>query len=146
MQLDNETLLKLLAVMISGGVGVSLVAQFLKKQLGLKTNAVIHTVVLVLASLAAFAQYFQQIHSQLAPSILGISTATIYGISQLVFKYASYGSAFVSKVNAYNQGQSPATSTDTQTTYSTQVFSAPTSVSSTTSSFITPDKPQGFEL
>jgi hypothetical protein len=145
MVLDNETILKLLGVMIASGFGVSLVAQFLKKNLGLKTsNTVMHTLVVALACVAAFAQYFEQIHSQLAPTILGISSATIYGVSQMVFKYASYGTSFVNKINSYNQAQNATASlSDSQTSYTTQVFSAP----STTSVYPTQsEQPQGFEL
>jgi deferrochelatase/peroxidase EfeB len=148
MQLDTDIILKSLGVIVASGVGVSLVAQLLKKQLKLQANAVIHTVVVVLASLAAFAQYFQQIHSQLPPVVLGISTTAIYGISQIVFKYASYGSTFASNVSAYNQGQKAKQSVvdNSQYSYTSGVFTPTPSGTATIAVAPQTEQSQGFEL
>jgi hypothetical protein len=105
MVLNGHEILVLLGVALGGGLGVSLVSQFLKRVAGLQSAAAIHTMVIGLTSVAAFAQYVTELHSTLPPTVLGISATTIYGFSQLIYKYASYASKFMRDVKAYNEGQ-----------------------------------------
>lgn len=123
MDISVATLLGLVGTTVGGGLLVSLVAQAIKKTAGLKSGAVIHTAVVALASAGAAAQYVIQIHSKIPPVVLGISGPAIYGISQAVYKYVSYGSAFAAKVSAYNAGttgpQVVATPAITSTTITT---------------------------
>jgi hypothetical protein len=108
MQLDPETLTQFLLVMAGSGVGLVAIAQVFKKTLrrfGVDSDAVIHTVVIALAAALGALQYFQEFHAQLPASVLGVSTVTIYGFSQMIFKYGTYALNFLNRVSAYNQSQ-----------------------------------------
>lgn len=144
MQIDNQIIFQLIGGIVASGLAVNLTAQFLKKKAGVRSGAIIHTVVVLLSAITALTQYIEQIHAKLPLTILGVSGPAIYGLTQFVFKYASYGSKFANDVQNYNQAQNAtASQNDSQTIYTTQVFSAP----STTSVYPTqPEQPQGFEL
>lgn len=104
MNLDTtHSLLMILATTLGGGVGVHLFANVFKKLFKLKSSAVIHTMVVALASVAAGLQYVQQIHAVIPPVILGISGPAIYGFSQIIYRYVGYASDFLSQVRAYNE-------------------------------------------
>lgn len=108
MNLDTtHSLVVVLGTLLAGGVGVHLAANILKKFFGLKSSSVIHTLVLALAAVASGMQYFWQIHSSLPPVILGISTTTVYGFSQIIYRYSGYTSDFLGKVKAYNDSIAP---------------------------------------
>lgn len=76
------------------GVVVALVAQGVKKSFRLDekdtklAKASIHAVVLAATTLAGYAQYVVQFHSKLPVDVLGISGASIYGVSQVVYKFS----------------------------------------------------------
>lgn len=109
MNLDTtHNLLLTLGTLLAGGIGVHLVANLLKRLFGLKSSSVIHTMVLALAAVASGMQYFWQLHSNLPPVVLGISTTTVYGFSQIIYRYAGYASDFLGKVNAYQASVAPA--------------------------------------
>lgn len=105
MQANGHQILVILASLLGGGVGVSLFAQLLKKVFKMKTNAVIHTMVIAISVIASVAQYILQLKSQLPPVILGISLTSIYGISQVVFKYSQYAGHFFNDVKLFRASQ-----------------------------------------
>jgi hypothetical protein len=97
---NAHELIILIAAIVTGAVGVNLVAQILKKLFKLKVDAVIHTMVVAVSFVAAAAQYVLTFKSQFPPEILGVSSAAIYGLSQVTFKYAKYVSGFIAKVSS----------------------------------------------
>lgn len=124
MQLTTHTILVLLGSVLGGGVGVSLVAQAVKKLGKMESEKLIHTLVVAVSLISGAAQYVLQYHSKLPTAFLGISTASIYGFSQLVFKGSKYANEFLGKVYTSNATVTPATSNVSAA--STDVVSTPT--------------------
>lgn len=109
MVLSSHELIVLLSTLVGSALAVNFVAQVLKKLFKLKTDSVIHTMVVAVSAVAGFAQYSVQIKSQLPPEVLGISATSIYGFSQVFFKYAQYAQGFITRVNTALAAQSAQT-------------------------------------
>ena len=131
MQVSTHEIYVLIASLFAGGVGVSLVAQFIKKVAKMQTDHLIHLMVLGVTGIAAAAQYIIQYHSKLPASVLGVSTASIYGFSQLVFKYSKYTNGFLSKVYSKETG----TTTETTSAAPVASVSEPSAATSDTPTF-----------
>src|SRR5947209_20350110 len=84
----------------AGTLALPLLAQALKKFPRLNIGAVIHTLVVLLAALMALAQYAIQLHGKPSLFVPGISTLSIYGLSQLVYKYGKYAQPLLDKASA----------------------------------------------
>lgn len=111
MVLTGHEIIAVLTALAVSGVLASVIGQGVKKTLGLKTDSVIHTMILAVSTVLGYAQYIMQVHSKLPPEVLGISVSAIYGVSQIVFKYASYATNFLTDVQAAADAPAPATST-----------------------------------
>jgi len=109
---DITNFMPVLYGLLGSGVLVTLVAQALKKLPKLEREEVIHTMVVVLSVAAAVAQYVFQIKGQLPLKFLGVSTLTIFGVSQIVYKYAGYGLNFLSRVQIVDGSQTSASQAD----------------------------------
>lgn len=97
--IEVSTLVGYLGLAIGGGaVLVPLLAQAFKKVFGLESGVVIHTMVLALGVILAGAQYVMQVHGQLPIALPGVSALTMYGVSQLVYKYAGYSKDILGRV------------------------------------------------
>jgi len=114
MQLSTHEILVLLGSVLGGGVAVSLLAQAVKKS-GLVKDLV-HIFVVALSAIGAVAQYLVQYHSKLPVTFLGISGASIYGVSQLVYNWSKTANGFLAKAYGSN---SSTTVTGTTTTTAT---------------------------
>lgn len=81
-----------------GGIGVSIIAQLLKRLLGLSSSKVIHFVVITLSFVASALDYvISAIHGN--PAILASHTASILGIANAAHTFiVSDADAFVGKV------------------------------------------------
>lgn len=97
--------------LIGIGGGVVIVSQLIKKLFGLNSSHVIHLMVVAVSIVAAAAQYVLQLKN-VPVEVLGISSASIYGLSQGVYKEAKYVSDFLGKVNAYNSSQNTSAQAD----------------------------------
>jgi len=86
-------------ILASGAVLAPLLAQAIKKMFGLKSGAVIHTVVVALSAVMAGAQYLIQAHGKLPLAVPLGSAINIYGLSQLVYKYGGYAQDLIGRVN-----------------------------------------------
>lgn len=104
MQLNGHELIVLATTLGLGGVAVSLAAKLLKKVAKGHLDQDIHKVVLALTAVASGAQYFQQLHATLPPTVLGISGASIYGVSQLVYRASTWTTGALGKVQAKADG------------------------------------------
>lgn len=107
MVLNGHEIISLLSLILGGGVAVNLVAQGIKKTFGLKTDWVIHTMVVAITSVIAYAGYILSMKS-LPPDVLGISGTSIYGVSQLLFKYGRYALSFLNEVQSERKNKTPA--------------------------------------
>lgn len=97
---------QLLAMTVGGGAAVTLIAQILKKTLGVKSTPVIHSLVVAVAALAALAQYFLALKS-LPAEVLGISGSAIWGLSQAFYKAAPYLVKFLGQVQSAENAPAP---------------------------------------
>lgn len=70
-----------------GGIAVFLLAQAIKKAFGLSSGHVIHLMVVAVSIIIAAAQYLLQLKN-LPVEVLGISSTTVYGVSQFVYNEA----------------------------------------------------------
>lgn len=113
MEINGHQIIVLLLTLLGGGVGVSIVAQGLKKLFKLNVNSVIRTMVAAASAVAAGAQYAVTLKSKVPPEILGVTATTIYGASQLVFQYSKDFSGFMAKVQAFDAAQKPAAASTT---------------------------------
>ena len=121
MQLSTHEILVLLGSVLGGGVGVSLVAQFVKKTAKMQSTHLIHAFVVAISVIGAAAQYVMQYHSKLPSSFLGVSSVSIYGFSQLLYRGSKSANAFLGKVYASNasgsaKAETPVVTTATETT------------------------------
>ena len=98
MELTSQAISLFLVATGAGGFGVFLVAWVLKKTLKNHLDNDIHAIVVVLSALAAVAQYFEQIHATLPPYILGVSLASIYGVSQVIYKVSKFSGTLANNV------------------------------------------------
>jgi hypothetical protein len=90
---------------LSGGVGVALFSQFIKKLAKLENEKVIQFVVGALAFLAAALQYLLSSHS-IPPTVLGLHTAVIIGIAQPTYLYfVKPANKFFSEVKKFTAEQ-----------------------------------------
>jgi hypothetical protein len=91
----------LAAVLLGGGVGVTLVAQIIRKLAGsnLKSKHVIRFMVGALSFGAAGLQYVTSLKG-LPPTVLGVSAPAIYGFSQLAYQYVIKTTGFLEQVDA----------------------------------------------
>jgi hypothetical protein len=108
MELTVSQVIFILSGLLGGGVGVSIVFQGIKKFArwrGVTSDAVIHTMVVAVSFVAAATQYVLMLKTKLPPEVLGISFTSMYGVSQVVFKYSKYVRGFLDKVNAYNSSK-----------------------------------------
>lgn len=85
----------------AGTIALPLLAQVLKKFPRLNISAAIHTMVVLLAAAMALAQYVVQLHGTPSLFVPGISFTTIYGLSQLVYKYGKYAQPLLDKAGAF---------------------------------------------
>jgi hypothetical protein len=89
-----------------GGSLVTLIVQGIKKTIHLDekeakwATAAIHAFAIGLSGLAAIAEYFTQIHSTLPKSVMGLSTAAIYGVTMVVYNFAKLAETDVETVQA----------------------------------------------
>lgn len=89
----------------TGGILVVLVAALIKKVFGLKSEAAIHTMVVVVNGAAAAAQYLLT-SKNLPPEILGLNLSIMYTASQFVYRYSKYTAGFLGRVQAtYSAGK-----------------------------------------
>lgn len=105
--LNSHQVLTLLATALGSGVGVSLLVAAGKKFGFVKSLA--HELVMATSLIAGAAQYVIQFHSNLPTSVLGVSTLSVYGFSQLVYKNSSRLNSFLGKV--YGGNSQPASQT-----------------------------------
>lgn len=127
MQLSTHEILVLLGSVLGGGVGVSLVAQFVKKTAKMQSTHLIHAFVVAISVLGAAAQYVMQYHSKLPSSFLGVSSVSIYGFSQLLYRGSKTANAFLGKVYASNASNQPTVSATVGSTATVSLTSQTTS-------------------
>jgi hypothetical protein len=99
MVLNGHEIIILLSVFFGGGVGVAIAAYLFKVVFGLQSSKVIHTMVVALTVVAAGAQYLLSLKN-IPPTVLGVSSTAIYGVSQLVYKGVKAANVFLSEVQA----------------------------------------------
>jgi hypothetical protein len=102
MVVTGHTLLVLLLVIFGGGLGVNITGVIVKRLFGIKSGTVMHTVILAITAVYSTAQYILGLHSQLPPEVLGVTGTSIYGWSQVVYRYAKSAAAFFSEVQDWN--------------------------------------------
>lgn len=107
---DITNYMPFLATLLGGGVAVTLIAQAVKKVFGLDSSHVIHLMVVAVSIVLAAAQYVLQ-SKNLPPEVLGVSGATIYGISQLVYNEAGFAKTLLSRVQISVAPAAPALAT-----------------------------------
>jgi uncharacterized membrane protein YuzA (DUF378 family) len=105
MEITSSLLATLLGLTVGGGLAVNLVALLCKRWFGLESDSVLHTLVLALSGLAGVAEYLLVLNAQLPPQVLGVTSTSIYGFSQAIFKYAKVAGKFFEEVRAYNQSK-----------------------------------------
>lgn len=109
MQLTSHEIITLLSTALGGGAGVSLLIAGLKKVGWVDKLA--HEMVVLTSVLAGAAQFVLQFHSKMPSSVLGVSTVSIYGFSQLVYKFSGRANQLLSRVYA---GKGPVSTSETQ--------------------------------
>lgn len=119
MQIDSHQIITLLSVALGGGAGVSVLVAGLKK-IGWVKNLT-HELVVLTSVLAGAAQFVLQFHSKLPSSVLGVSTVSIYGFSQLVYKFSGRINQVLSGVYGNKGSVSASTVSDASTTTSVDV-------------------------
>ena len=80
-----------------GGILVVLLAQAIKKVFGLSSGHVIHLMVVAVSIAIAAAQYVLQLKN-LPVQVLGVNTATVYGVSQFVYNEAPRVMSFLKRI------------------------------------------------
>ena len=124
---DITNYLPFLATLLGGGVAVTLAAQAIKRVFGLNSGHVIHLMVVAVSVLLAVAQYLIQNKAKLPVEVLGVSGATIYGVSQFVYNEAGFFKTLLSRVNISLSDPATAAApvTTSGTTETTTVVAAP---------------------
>src|SRR5487761_1117312 len=100
MQLTSHEIITLLSSALGGGVGGSLLGAGFKKFGWVKNLA--HELVVLTSIAAGAAQFVLQFHSKMPSSVLGVSTVSIYGFSQLVYKFSGRLNSLLSRVYGNN--------------------------------------------
>jgi hypothetical protein len=96
-------------VYLGGGTALAIIAQLLKRVLGLNSEKVIQFLVVGVAALISVIQYIL-VAGNLPPVVMGIHTATLIGIAQPLYIYfLKPFSAFLGNVKAYQLSQNAAT-------------------------------------
>lgn len=99
MNLSGHELSMLITTAVAGGIGVTALTAVLKRIFKLNLDVVIHSLVIALSFAATAAQYVLQFHSKLPVNVLGLNMASVYGFSQFVYKFASYGKKYLPGVS-----------------------------------------------
>jgi hypothetical protein len=101
---DITNILPFVMSLLAGGVGVVLLAQGIKRVFGMNSEHAIHAMVLLVSAAAAIAQYILNFRG-LPVEVLGVSSASIYGISQAVYKESKYAIDLLNRVQAANKAK-----------------------------------------
>jgi hypothetical protein len=119
----TQQLLQFLGVLVGSGAAVTVVAQVIKKALGLKSKGVIHVMVIGVTALASAAQYVLTLKN-IPVEVLGISGTAIWGASQAYYKAAPAIVNFLTKEEAAVDGKA------TQADKEVAAVSVPTALTS----------------
>lgn len=86
MNVDFSNFAVVLGTLVAtGGIGVFGFMKLFKKVSKVDADHILHLVTLVVSLAGAVAQYVLQLKGKLPPEVLGMTTATVYAASQLVF-------------------------------------------------------------
>jgi hypothetical protein len=105
--IDITNVMPFILSLLGGGVLVVLLAQGIKRVFGMNSEHAIHIMVLLVSGAAAIAQYILNFRG-LPVEVLGVSSASIYGISQAVYKESKYAIDLLNRVQAANKSNSSA--------------------------------------
>jgi hypothetical protein len=105
--IDITNVMPFILSLLGGGVLVVLLAQGIKRVFGMNSEHAIHIMVALVSGAAALAQYILNFRG-LPVEVLGVSSTSIYGISQFVYKESKYVSDLLSRVQAANKSNSSA--------------------------------------
>ncbi len=105
--IDISNVMPFILSLFGGGVLVVLLAQGIKRVFGMNSEHAIHIMVLLVSGAAALAQYILNFRG-LPVEVLGVSSASIYGISQAVYKESKYAIDLLNRVQAANKSNTNA--------------------------------------
>lgn len=128
---------------VAGVVAVPVLAHILKKFPRLSISAVVHTIVVGLSAAISLAQYIIQLHSQSSLAVPVGGFLSIYGISQLVYKYGKYAQPYLGRFSSVFAKKSASTPSDTANAVvdaTVEAFTAP----AVTASEVAPTAPTEF--
>lgn len=99
MHLTSVQILEYLGILFGSGTAASVIAQIIKKSTKVKSEPIIHVVVVSVTTLAAIAQYVLTLKN-LPPEIVGVSDTAIWGFATAVYKAAPAITKFFSQEQA----------------------------------------------